>query len=626
MATLVALLGAMFVAMGSVSAAETIKLSLVGGASDARYIESDNVVKAGSNYSIIGESTVDTTPTWNAANSFLVGDSGLIVRAAVDPSIAAKGAGSATQGQVLGTLIVPSSTSAGDYLVYAKVGTETGELKVTVGEPGVGAGSAELSLDSFHLDGKTGTEVGTFTCGPASGGTTTGDAIHVKEKESEQTDTASSGAGIAATDTGVCLIVNVKNTMGNKPNVPEVTRVTFITPGAATDSSSYATTASGSVNAFGDADGGVSQRHTVRKEKPGTIDVYAIVFGAGGAVATSNTLTLTFTGDATSILVEDAATTLHYSTVADAKGDDDGDDNTEDSSADDNARDPNGTDTTDPPTIRLQVTATDGSGNTATVPTTGYSSTIKNADGDTVLSNKISVPSTAVVDGGQTYLVITGHGTEAAKLAPGTYTIEVTNGTRKDSAMFVVSGGAGMISLEVDSETVEVGQVVKVTAEVSDADGNAVIDNTEVTFEVAGALDLKLLGATNGMVTGKTKAGSASARALVSKGTGSASFVVSVGSIYETITVSTMAEEEEAMPEEEASVSCLSELSGFATWSCGVSADASEIFAMVSARGVSAIHLWNGSTWVRYSVVDDAMVPGSSDFMVTENDILYISN
>ena len=84
--------------------------------------------------------------------------------------------------------------------------------------------------------------------------------------------------------------------------------------------------------------------------------------------------------------------------------------------------------------------------------------------------------------------------------------------------------------------------------------------------------------------------------------------------------------EPEAMPEEEASVSCLSELSGFATWSCGVEADASAIFDMVTGRGVSAIHLWNGSTWVRYSVVDDAMVPGSSDFMVTENDILYISN
>ena len=36
--------------------------------------------------------------------------------------------------------------------------------------------------------------------------------------------------------------------------------------------------------------------------------------------------------------------------------------------------------------------------------------------------------------------------------------------------------------------------------------------------------------------------------------------------------------------------------------------------------------LWNGSAWVRYSVVDGTMVPGSSDFMVAENDILYISN
>ena len=623
---MVALIGAMFTSLGSVSAAETIKLSLVGGAGDARYIESDNVVKAGSNYSIIGESTVDTTPSWDAANSFLVGDSGLIVRAATGPAVAAKGVGSATQTAVLGTLIVPSSTTSGDYLVYAKVGTETGELKVTVGEPGVGAGSAELSLDSFHLDGKNDSVDGTFTCGPASGGTTSGDDIHVKEKESEQTDTASSGEGTADTDTGICLIVNVKNTMGNKPNVPEVTRVTFITPGAEADSSSYATTGGGSVTAFDDDDGGVSQRHTVKKEKAGTIDVYAIVFGAGGAVATSNTITLTFTGDATSIVVEDATTTLHYSTVADAKADDDGDDDTEDNSTADNDDDPNGTDANDPPTIRLQVTATDDSGNTATVPTTGYSSTIKNADGDAVLVNKISVPSTAVVDGGKTYLVVTGHGTEAAELAPGTYTIEVTNGTRKDSAMFVVSGGAGMISLEVDSETVEVGQVVKVTAAVSDADGNAVIDNTEVTFEVAGALDLKLLGATNGMVKGKTKAGSASARALVSKGTGSASFVVSVGSIYETITVSTMAEEPEAMPEEEASVACLSNLNGFSTWSCGVESSASEIFDLVSGRGATALHLWNGTAWVRYSVVDGTMVPGSSDFMVAENDILYISN
>ncbi len=92
------------------------------------------------------------------------------------------------------------------------------------------------------------------------------------------------------------------------------------------------------------------------------------------------------------------------------------------------------------------------------------------------------------------------------------------------------------------------------------------------------------------------------------------------------IAVSTMAEEPEAMPEEEASVSCLSNLSGFSTWSCGVESSAVEIFGLVSGRGASAVHLWNGSEWVRYSVVEGAMVPGSSDFMVTEDDILYISN
>ena len=80
------------------------------------------------------------------------------------------------------------------------------------------------------------------------------------------------------------------------------------------------------------------------------------------------------------------------------------------------------------------------------------------------------------------------------------------------------------------------------------------------------------------------------------------------------------------MPEEEASVACLSNLAGFSTWSCGVETSASEIFGFVSARGATAIHLWNGSAWVRYSVVDGTMVPGSSDFMVAENDILYISN
>ena len=53
---------------------------------------------------------------------------------------------------------------------------------------------------------------------------------------------------------------------------------------------------------------------------------------------------------------------------------------------------------------------------------------------------------------------------------------------------------------------------------------------------------------------------------------------------------------------------------------------ASELFGLVSGRGATAIHLWNGSMWVRYAVVDGSEIPGSSDFTVAEDDILYISN
>ena len=73
-------------------------------------------------------------------------------------------------------------------------------------------------------------------------------------------------------------------------------------------------------------------------------------------------------------------------------------------------------------------------------------------------------------------------------------------------------------------------------------------------------------------------------------------------------------------------VVCLGNLNGFATWVCGVERSASEIFGLVTGRGATALHLWNGSAWVRYWVVDGTMVPGLSDFMMAENDILNIGN
>ena len=77
---------------------------------------------------------------------------------------------------------------------------------------------------------------------------------------------------------------------------------------------------------------------------------------------------------------------------------------------------------------------------------------------------------------------------------------------------------------------------------------------------------------------------------------------------------------------DEVSLDCLSALNGFSTWTCNVDSSASAIFGMLADRGATAVHLWNGTEWVRYSVVDGNEVPGSSDFAITEDDILYISN
>ena len=53
---------------------------------------------------------------------------------------------------------------------------------------------------------------------------------------------------------------------------------------------------------------------------------------------------------------------------------------------------------------------------------------------------------------------------------------------------------------------------------------------------------------------------------------------------------------------------------------------ASELFDLVAGHGATALHLWNGSALVRHSVVDGNEIPGSTDFMIDEDDILCISN
>ena len=355
-------------------------------------------------------------------------------------------------------------------------------------------------------------------------------------------------------------------------------------------------------------------------ETPGTAEVTAVVV-AGGEVFTPDAVTVTFYGPLDELDLGDASgTVLGYDVVGGDK-----DAGMDGESAEDKGDADKGSDKRDQ--ITFSVGAMDANGNTIRTP--DLTVKISDPDGVTVSPSKYEKAQTGALNN---TLHIDVDTAATAALAAGTYTLEVSKGAKKASVEFDVVHTADGIEAEAsEMNPSEIGDTVTVSVEVS-SDGTAVADGTPVTFRAsdkAGDTDSILIATTT--ETPMTKGGMAQVT-YVTVGNGAA--VVTATVADDTTPVNAVlviqstagAPEPEAMPEEEASVSCLSELSGFATWSCGVEADASEIFGMVSGRGVTALHLWNGSTWVRYSVVDGAMVPGSSDFMVTKSDILYISN
>ena len=338
------------------------------------------------------------------------------------------------------------------------------------------------------------------------------------------------------------------------------------------------------------------------KERVVTVTITAI----GGASVATDSIDVHFTGNLDAVSIDNSNVGTMFYRDAGTEADGDSGDHRD--------------------SLSFKISGADASGNFVPLASPDITVTSK-ATGKTVTAIT-AMP--AMSRGSKVYdlAVLDNDALVTSPLDTGEYTMTVTQGTKRASVDFTVVGMGDNLELDVSNTApTTVGDNVQVTAMVS-SDGMPVADGTKVTFksrDTVGDSDSVLFLTTEETVT--TKGGEAEATFVVI-GPGSAVITAAAdGDVrVEVVTSTAGAPEPEAMPEEEASVSCLSELSGFATWSCGVSADASEIFEMVSARGVSAIHLWNGSTWVRYSVVDDAMVPGSSDFMVTENDILYISN
>ena len=515
-------------------------------------------------------------------------------------------------------VVIPDGTTPGEYTVSTRISgidydgeavtNRSASKSFRVADPGTGLATAVLSLGNRVSDNK-----GTVA----------------DESRPESGSDVADGTFNEQNPKGINLVVTAMNSMGEASNDRDVNQITVIAPGgditihppagvtlgdnpSAAEQAQYdaytdTDTDSASISEYvaETSDTGADEvrqtiHFTVSKDnkKPGSVDVYVILTGSGAAV--SETVTLNFTGDASAVAIGEASGSLHNQFTDDPVG---------------------GTDNRDK--ITFAVSANDAGGNNAGVA----KGTVRVFDPKGVRVGTDVIKTTQGPDAaGAPNSLIT---LETLKKAPGSipageYTVKLTAAGNSAEQTFNVTGTADAITLNTESSTDEIalGSVITVTAEVTSG-GIAVAEKTLVTFTPAGALKLAYVGVGD-KAQANTKAGTASVQFVVSEGSGLASIIVTAGNASATTSVST--EAADAMPEEEASVSCLSELSGFATWSCGVEADASEIFDMVSGRGVTALHLWNGSTWVRYSVVDGAMVPGSSDFMVTENDILYISN
>ena len=645
---LAALAVALFAVMQSASSAASLTVSIG---------DSDNVVKAGTDHNISfqikgGTADADYNVDYVTASSGVL-LSGTTTNIDISTNVDAEGNHAAPVDTTV-DLIIPNN-AAGEYTITVRatnVASATdrvlGELTITVGDVGDGIASVEVNLGKVgHSDAKN-AKNDTATTGEYGDSAT---ATYDNCVDNNDGD----GDVVTPESTCIAVTVSVKNSLGNAANAGDVNTIHVFAPLGVvlvngTEGSTQGADARGvgtiaigedAVDATADAIG-ASTKFFVLKDEAGTIDVTAIVLGAGGS-ASSAALTLSFTGAADSIELGDVSGALAQTGTAFKAATDDAD----------------GDGTTDDPApevksqgeATIEVTATDKSGNTASLTaqvngvdaddatftgdgeTEGDISaanvTIEDADGNDVdgkIVATVTQKKDAAGDNVATAVVITLRGVGAD---PGTYTVKVAFGDNDPvTAEIVVAGDAKNVALS--QEQAEGSSIVTVTATVTDADGNLVPDAGMVDFISAGSLAVTALDDDdNDSSNGSQRAlddGVASVRYVIIGDSGTATIIVSAGAGVDAVTTISVAAEEAEEEVEVVSLDCLSSNQGFSTYTCGVDSTASELFGLVSGRGATAIHLWNGSAWVRYAVANGAEVPGSSDFTVTEDDILYISN
>ena len=343
----------------------------------------------------------------------------------------------------------------------------------------------------------------------------------------------------------------------------------------------------------------------------GTATVSARVLSLAGASFAPDPLEIIFSGGPETYTISEPATSLLNVATTD-EGDD---------------RD----------VLTLSITAEDKSGNRAVVPTTpsDYTVRFKDPDGKTAANvtarvkidrDENDAPKLDMDDdevlikdaaGNPQVEIIVGD-PAADALATGDYTLEVRIGSKTATQTINVSAGAAAVALSLDGAA-EIGQRVTVTAAITDADGAAVADGTPVTFTEGSAQATPALVRVSAQT--KTTDGAASAVYLV-VASGTAFVTVGSGdSASDVLLIQTAQPTPEAVPPAESLSSTAA--NSYSSYMGAAAATASELLA--GLEGLNGILLWDGSAWLRYSVVDGREVPGSVNFEITMGAILWLS-
>ena len=149
--------------------------------------------------------------------------------------------------------------------------------------------------------------------------------------------------------------------------------------------------------------------------------------------------------------------------------------------------------------ITVELTAADAAGNSANIsPIQTTSVRVLDADGaaaktlTAIESQKVDAADNTV----DTALTITIESDATNKAENGTYTLEVKLGSKSTAtADFTVVGDPGSIEVAASATSSDtIGDIITVTATVTDADGNPVTDGIDVNFSVSQMTGLAAIG------------------------------------------------------------------------------------------------------------------------------------